>query len=173
MFNKYNFKVLHKDIPLNIKGFNSSYEYVSKLVEFDLKFGQETQAIQAWCVPSILIDLDLPNLNVIVKEFTKKGYDLADKRLLNGADIINEVDLVLGTNFVYCILFNSVSFGSPKPSVYLNCPMGVLLLGKIDEIYTYKTECVCSTLQNLFFRLFLKCLSYRETTRECFSENRI
>ena len=134
LFNKHKFKVLQKDVPLTITGFNSSYEYNSKQVEFDIQLGQEIQTIQAWCVPSIQINLDLPNLNIIVKEFTKKGYNLADKELLNGADVINDLDLVLGTNFAYCILSNSVSFGSPKPSVYLNSSIGVIILGKIDEM---------------------------------------
>ena len=125
--------ILRDQINLTINGMNYSKKYLTKHVQVELKFGDNTNLVDAYVLPSLNINLDLPNLKYVVDMFTEKGYKLADENLLNMNGQISDFDLLLGTNNFHCILDRSVAFGGPIPSVYLESPCGVMLSGKIDR----------------------------------------
>ncbi|XP_068234742.1 uncharacterized protein [Palaemon carinicauda] len=131
--NTSNLKVLKERVHLTVNGFNSSKQYVTKLVEVEVEIGKERFKIEALCVPSIDINLKLPQLSRITTAFIEKGYVLADNQLLNHQEEINNIDFILGTNSMYCLLSSMVNFGQPIPSVYSQCALGVMLLGNLQN----------------------------------------
>ena len=129
-----NLKVIKNNVNLTVNGFNSSKHYVTKLVEVNIGISDEEFKIEALCVPSIDINLKLPHLSKITKTFTDKGYMLADKKLLNHQDRIDNIDFILGTNSMYCIKNSMVDFGKPTPSIFCQCALGVMLLGNVQNM---------------------------------------
>ena len=105
--------------------------YRTRLVELQLKFGEDSQVIEAICLPKININLNLPGLSVIVQRFVD-GYVLADKCLLDNLDKIGDIGLILGTNSSHCVMVNSVEFGTD--STCMNTPLGVLLEGNVNRM---------------------------------------
>ena len=83
-------------------------------------------------MPDIPIHLKLPGLVEVAQQFSERGYSLADIELKNCNNEISDVGLVLGTDAEHCIVSNSVAFGGTNQSVYLDTPIGVMLIGKID-----------------------------------------
>ena len=70
---KNKLKVLKNDYTLTVNGFNSSKEYITKLVALEFKNGNQIKAI---CVPKINTNLKLPGLSIVVKDFLNKGYEI-------------------------------------------------------------------------------------------------
>ena len=134
MLRKLDHEVLADDIDLDLNGINLSKFYKSKLVRLSLMFGNRNRFIYAFVLPSLDIVLKLPGLSNIVRNFVSKGYKLADDFLLNGSDIIDNLDLLLGTGAAYCFIDQTIAFGRDSGSVYSNCDIGVMLLGSITEI---------------------------------------
>lgn len=126
------FKIVKECFPLIVNGFNSSKELVTNIVK--MKLGNEI--IEAVCVPYINILLNLPGLNKIVNTFIDKGYNLADKSLINCGDKISEIKFILGTTSAHCVPESSVVFGEAQKSMYSDTPLGVMLIGNIDRILT-------------------------------------
>ncbi|XP_068219223.1 LOW QUALITY PROTEIN: uncharacterized protein [Palaemon carinicauda] len=131
---KIQFKVLRRNVSLTVNGFNSAKSYNTKVVELNLKFGQEICKVEALCVPYININLKLPNLFRVASHFSAKGYTLADKQLLNNGDELNSIDFILGTNSAHCTMASTVRFGQDSPSVYFQTSFGVMLLGNVDTM---------------------------------------
>ncbi|XP_068245280.1 uncharacterized protein [Palaemon carinicauda] len=154
---KIQFKVLRRNVSLTVNGFNSAKSYNTKVVELNLKFGQEICKVEALCVPYININLKLPNLFRVASHFSAKGYTLADKQLLNNGDELNSIDFILGTNSAHCTMASTVRFGQDSPSVYFQTSFGVMLLGNVDTM-----------LKNLYC---LPDLNAVETSITCKSDN--
>ena len=135
-------KVIKSGVILTVKGINSSKQLVTDVVELKLEFGNGMQCIQAICIPQINTKLVLPGLNIIVTDFVRKGYDLADQCLMEDSetDIISNIKLILGTDSDHCMPLNTVLFGEPTPSIYLESPKGIMLSGNVERM-----------LQNLSF----------------------
>ena len=129
-----NLKVLKKNVNLTVNGFNSSKQYITKLVEVNVEVGDMKYKVEALCVPSIDINLKLPQLSRITKTFIEKGYVLADMRLLDNQEVIDNIDLIVGTNNMYCIMSSMVGFGQPIPSIYSQCDLGVMLMGNVQNM---------------------------------------
>ena len=85
-------------------------------------------------MPSINVKLKLPGLTEIAREFETKGYLLADKNLINSADEISDLDLVLGNNDAQVLPQTEVVFGMGDSSVYSSTPRGVMLLGSVHRM---------------------------------------
>lgn len=103
-------------------------------MEVPLRIGSKVYTISAICVPAINISIKLPQLSLLARAFSDKGFLLADESLLDGKDEITNLDFVLGTKFAYCLNFNEVSFGLGEDSIYALEDIGVMLLGDLDVL---------------------------------------
>ena len=126
------YRVINNNFVVSVNGFNGTMTYRTKLVELQLKFGEDCQVIEAICLPKININLHLPGLSVIIQRFVDKGYVLADKCLLDNLDKIGDIGLILSTNSSHCVMVNSVKFGTD--STYMNTPLGVILEGNVNRM---------------------------------------
>ena len=127
-------KVIQDNIMLTVKGINIPKQYHSKMVEANISFGNEERIVKALCIPSIDISLNIPNLNLIVDEFVRKGYHLADEQLVNGNDKIDNIGFILGTKSGYCVPEMDVIFGKEGLSLYSQTPLGVILKGDAHQL---------------------------------------
>ena len=132
--NSQGLKVLQDNISMQINGFNGSKVYQTKLVAVELVLGTRTCMVEAVCVPDINVTLTLPNLSKVVKGFIDRGYSLADGVLLNGSEIINNLDFILGAISANCLLETFVPFGENHTSVYSSSAVGIMLVGQIDRL---------------------------------------
>ena len=70
-------------------------------------------------MPEIDICLNIPGLNEIVSAFVDKGYNLADAWLKsNTSDIIDKIDIILGSKSSFCIPETDVVFGKETKSIF-------------------------------------------------------
>ena len=104
------------------------------MVEANISFGNEERIVKALCIPSIDISLNIPNLNLIVDEFVRKGYHLADEQLVNGTDKIDNIGFILGTKSGYCVPETDLIFGKEGLSLYSQTPLGVILKGDAHQL---------------------------------------
>ena len=110
--------------------------YCTKIVEVNLNRGDKIHKIEAICVPKFNINLKLPNLNIIVREFVNKGYELVDKFLNNFEDNISNIKFLLGTKSLYCLRTTQESFGFDGKYMFAKSNLGVILLGDINTMIT-------------------------------------
>lgn len=127
-------RVVKDNIMLTVKGINIPKQYHSKLVEAKISFGNEERIVRALCIPSIDISLHIPGLNVIVDDFVRKGYNLADEQLVNCNDKIDNIGFILGTKSGYCVPETEVIFGEEGLSLYSQTPLGVILKGDASQL---------------------------------------
>ena len=132
--NSLNLEVVKSNVILNIKGFNETKKYNTKIVNLDFLVGDKVRKIQALCVPEINIKIKIPNLCNIAKHFTDKGYSIADKALLDGSDEISNIEFLLGSKSSYCLKTNEIDFGPNKDSIYGQTDLGVILMGDSNVI---------------------------------------
>ena len=128
----YKFKVLNSNVQLTISGFNGPKSYVTNVVEVPLQVGCKVYYIAALVVPEINVNISLPFLGKVVEKMKAKGHNLADQLLSSNSNCIDNVNLLLGTDFFYCLPGNEITFGEPEASFYINTHAGVLLAGNIE-----------------------------------------
>ena len=128
---KLNCKVIQDGINVDINGFNASRKYKTKLVEVELGLGNETYNVPAICVPSIDVNISVPNLSKLAQAFQNRGYDIADLQLLS-SDTISDIEFVLGTASAHCLLTSARTIGDVNPVVYLDSPIGILFMGNVN-----------------------------------------
>ena len=129
---KENLEVVNASIKLKVNGFNTSKVYLTKSVKVSFTIGDQNYEVEALCIPNIHMILKLPGLEAIVREFIRKGYQLADKCFND--DVIRDIDFILGSVSAYCLKESHISFGSAgknEPSVYSNTAAGVMLMGNV------------------------------------------
>ena len=126
-------RVLKDKIPVTVNGFNGSYVYDSRIVEVPLRLGEEFRYVEAFCVPEIKINLSLPGLSDVVREFNRKRYPLADIFLTTSSNQICDVKFMLGTVDFDMLTEQQVKVGSPKASLYSVTALGVMLYGSVDR----------------------------------------
>ena len=78
--------------------------------------------------------MNIPNFNLNVDEFVRKGYHLADEQLVNGTDKIDDICFILGTKFGYCLPETDVIFGKEGLSLYSQTPVGIILKGDAHQL---------------------------------------
>ena len=78
----------------------------------------------------------MKNLKIVVSHFVSKGYQIADKWLLNNySDTISNIGIVLGTDDDEIIPMSTKLFGETnKKSTYLETELGVVFSGNIDRM---------------------------------------
>ena len=124
-----------ENMQITVNGFNSSKTYESKIVELCLKLGDKSYALEAITIPNIPTTLSLTGLNNVAETFLNKGYTLADSELIDKGDVIENLEMILGSEAAHCFEEKTVLFGNPNtPSVYLSTPFGAMLIGNIDNI---------------------------------------
>ena len=87
-----------------------------------------------WLVPSINIKLPLPLLGQVVNILQNRQFVFADKSLNKDTELIDDVQLLLGADFQHCLLGKDVVIGSLHPSVYIETPVGRMLVGSVDRL---------------------------------------
>ena len=85
-------------------------------------------------VPEIAIKLKLPLLGTAINGFLSKGYSFADAGLHSSISEIKDIDILLGSDAAHCILGRDVKFGKGQPSVYVDSPKGIMLVGNIHNL---------------------------------------
>lgn len=120
-----------RKIDLTVNGFNTSKQYETEIVEISMFFGEIKKSFEAVCVPEIKTCLSLPVLKPIVENFISRGYILADK-YLKDSDKIDNIDIILGANALYCLPEQHFTFG--KNSIYSKTPLGILLMGDCSDL---------------------------------------
>jgi len=128
------FKILDENYSVIVNGFNSSKEYITKLIKIDIVLGGKIYKINAICVPQIPIKILLPDLGKVVSKFKKLGFKLANENFNEDSNEISDIEFILGTDSSYCIPASTVIFGRPTPSCYLNTPLGVMLTGNVQHL---------------------------------------
>ena len=98
---KENLEVVNANIKLKVNGFNTSKVYLTKSVKVSFTIGDQNYEVEALCIPNIHMILKLPGLETIVREFIRKGYQLADKCFND--DVIRYIDFILGSVSAYCL----------------------------------------------------------------------
>ena len=129
----FGLKIVRQDIKLNICGFNNDKEYITNIVEFKLKLGEKCYFIDAICVPSIDIQVKVGDLGNLVGKFQSLGYSLADKFLNKDSDVVNRIDLIIGTDSSHCFKEFSEFYGGPVPSVYYQTGFGIMPVGNVSR----------------------------------------
>ena len=94
LVNLLNFKV-----NLTSNGFNGSKEYSTSYVAVPVRIDSYTYSIVALVVPSINIKLPLPFLGQVVNILQNRQFVFADKLLNKDTELIDDVQLLLGTDF--------------------------------------------------------------------------
>ena len=134
---KENLPVIDSDIKLKVNGFNSSQIYKTKSYKVKLSIGKDIYETVAMGVPEIRTVLKLPGLSTVINGFLDKGYNLADRFMLEGKDVIGDIEFILGSNAAYCLRESLITFGGiagKDPSIYSQTPAGIMLLGNIDQL---------------------------------------
>ena len=136
LVNLNKFKVIKNEVCITINGFNCSKNYVTKLVEIPVLMDSSSNYVmlQALCVPKIDIALDIPDLGTLVRKFKSKGYELADKLLHGNEFKIDNIDIVLGTDFAYCNPISTKVFGKLMDSSILVTPTGIMIEGSVKKL---------------------------------------
>ena len=129
-----NLTVLKDNVSLMINGINTSQHHITKIVEVRVNFGEGVQVMEALCIPALKINLNLPNLSVVVEGFKQKGYQLADDYLAQSSDSINKIQFILGSKNAYCLPDKDVIYGRNGKSVYSDTSLGIMLKGDIQQI---------------------------------------
>ena len=129
-----NLKIIKEKVSLSIKGINVQKNYDTKLVELNLQLGSNIFNIEAYRLPSINIDLDLPGLAGVASKFVNKNFKLADDLLTHSGDKIDNIEFILGVQSAYCLPETEIVFGNSKSSVYSESPIGTILKGNIDKL---------------------------------------
>ena len=128
----YNFKKTKENVNLTVSGFNGSKNYATSQVEVPIKIGNFSYNISALVVPNINFKLNLPSLGQVVKGFKSKGYKFADTMLNDDSGSIENMDILLGSDCAHCLLGRDILFGKENPSVFIDSPSGIMLVGNID-----------------------------------------
>lgn len=123
-----------EETNVTVNGFNSSQKFKSKVVKFTGIFGGVSHEILAITIPHINTSFKIPGIKAIAREFDRKHYKLADPNLLRSDGSVNNIEFIFGACFNYCIPENTVLFGRGVKSSYIDTPVGVMLVGPVDNV---------------------------------------
>lgn len=131
--NANKFKLIEKDLTVNINGVNSCKKLNTKVVEIKADFGTGIIPFYAIVVPEVPTVVKIPGLTSVVSEYRRRGFSLADGKL-GESDIVEHLDFVLGSNAFYCLPEKSVVFGEFPFSCYSETKIGIILYGSIEPL---------------------------------------
>ena len=120
-----------KPVELLIHGFNSSKPIKTKIVKVPIILNGDKTEIEATVIPKVNIELIIPNIERVAKEFERLGYILADENLTCCKGQIKDFGLVLGAESDPILPLNYRTFGSKTFSSYIETPVGIMLSGNV------------------------------------------
>ena len=131
--------VIENNVPLRIHGFNSSRTIRTKIVDLKLKVGSQIFNHQAICVNSVRTKFSVDGLGPIIESFKSKGYKLADDNFSETtAGIVNNIDVILGTDGDHMLPLSYELYGDPverdQMSCFISTPIGVILTGDVGRM---------------------------------------
>ena len=130
----YNFKSITEGMTITVNGFNGPKTYVTKIVEVPMRLGNSNFQVSAIVVPNFDVHLKLPLLGTVVEGFTNKGYTFADLKLSSNLKELTDVDFILGADAAHCVVSKDVLFGEGSPSLYIDSPHGIMIIGNINRL---------------------------------------
>ena len=119
------------NVRVTVKGFNTSREYDSSVVEVPLKFGPNWFTLHAICIDEIKTTLELPGLSKLARILERKGYKLADCEIINSNDYIENIGFVLGSESAHILPENWIKFNNNSCALPYN-DIGLVLIGRLD-----------------------------------------
>ena len=141
-----------EQMDLNIQGVNSVEFYKSQIVRLKVSMGRKWIFVDALVMPEITLSLELPGLSDLASAFARKGYALADNRLIE-ANTIDGVDLMIGIDSFPLFFDSIVRFGANDSSAYFNnSEMGIMLTGNVQRMlanFSYLEDCTTTCSRNL------------------------
>ena len=130
-----NLKTVVPEMSLSIKGFVAQRSINTKVVELNLQFGDKSAIIPAVCIDEIKTSFKVNNLSEIITNFENRGYDLADKQLHPDTSVVNNIQVILGSQSNHVFPCTDVVFGDEKtPSIFIKTPIGAMLSGGVDRM---------------------------------------
>ena len=152
--NKHKFKIVCDNVDLTIHGFHVSKTMKTVMVEIPLLLGDRSVCVEAVVVPKIEISIRIPELPLLVPEFIKRGFNLADKLLLEcNSGVIDNFGIIIGSISNHIINASTVLFGSSgEESSYLHAHYGILFIGKASRMVENLPDLVaksCSSQSNI------------------------
>ena len=147
---KFNLKVISSKVELTINGFNSSKDYFTDFVEVPIRLGKDKFCIYALVVPNINISLKLPLLGQVVSIMKSSDFIFADKLLTENSNKIDQIHLLLGTDFLHCIMGKDVLLSGTPPSMYIETPVGIMITGDLERfLVNLKKSCDMDSSQQI------------------------
>ena len=130
-----NLPAVQSNVTMSIHGFNAKKSVTTNIVSVPLVVGDCSVEILAVVVPSIDVKIHIPDLPLIARAFTDKGYNMADKDSILSDGEITNFGLVMGPDAVRVLCPSTVLFGDvTRQSAYLYSRCGVLLLGDASNM---------------------------------------
>lgn len=130
-----NLKIVETDIVILVNGVNESRKRKTNLVEVPLIVGERHFLIHAISIPELKVNLKIPGLSQIVRDFSQKGYLLADNLLTDiSTEQISNIDFILGCHDTHVLPEEQISFGDDPESVYANTHAGILIFGSAERL---------------------------------------
>ena len=132
---KLRLKVIEKNVPLCVKGFNSNREVKSKLVLFPFIMDGKTHEVQCLCVPEIGVNLEIPLLNSLTKRLRAANLQTAFDfdQCTNGQ--ISGFQFVLGSrdwHIVHTLKSGVVNEGRSN-TCYFKANGTYILIGSVED----------------------------------------
>jgi len=135
-------RLVHKNIELNISGFNTSRKFSTKVVELCTVINGSNLKFNAIVAPKINATVSSPNFSNICGALNLAGIPVADDRL--GKDVF--VDILLGLNGSAGFPVHSYPVNkSDGSSQIFYTPAGVMLAG---DMLSLSTKLDCDTLRD-------------------------
>ena len=119
---------------MSIKGFNGLRSYDTNMAKVPIKLGDNCYKIAALVVPSTDLKLSLPSLGQVVDIMKNMKFEFADKLLTFNTSKIEDIQLLLGVDFSHCLMGRDVALGNINPSIYIESPAGIMLVGSIAKL---------------------------------------
>ena len=134
--NKLDLEVIRDNVSITIEGFNNSKTITTQIVSVPITIGEIQSKIEAIVTDNIRTKFEVKNIHTVVNHFVHKGYQIADKWLLNDfTDIISGIGIVLGTNDDQLIPMCTKLFGdNVVQSSYIDTDIGVVFSGDITRM---------------------------------------
>ena len=129
--------IVHKDININVHGFNDIKNFDTQIVEIPFTLNSNVYYVRGVVVPEIHTNLLIPDLGIIAHAFNTHNLKLADEFIHSKSSVISDIDSILGIDYAYMIPEKIHMFGEPSsPSSYLETPIGNMLCGNINTLIT-------------------------------------
>ena len=123
------YETLKPDVNLTIRGINESKTVKSRLIRAKLKIGVHSRTVDLLTVPSIDLELKLPQLGSVVDRFNNANLVLADQTLNALSTRLDKFVLLLGANNAHVFEGKLIKFG--ERSAYMETPFGIMLIGSL------------------------------------------